>query len=272
MAKLVLITGASSGIGRETALEFASQGWNVAATMRNPDGIKDFDQTPNIRKFRLDVTDKESIASAFREVTQAWGKIDAVLNNAGYGLDGVFEAMDDEIIHKQFNTNVFGLMRVTREAIRHMRPHGAGKILMISSMGGQITFPLYSIYHSTKWAVEGFAESLHYELEQFNIQIKIIEPGIIQTEFVGRSREFVTPTHTTDYNGYLEKFQQAMAKSKNEGGDDPRKVAKTIVKAANSNSRKMRYVVGKPAPLLLRMRSILPDPAFFKIIKRSFNM
>ena len=160
MKKTVLITGTSSGIGKATVLEFAKMGWNVIATQRNPEKEKDFDAFPNVKMYSLDVTNLESIKQTISQVQRDYGKIDVVVNNAGYGVDGAFEAMSDEIIEKQFNTNVFGLMRVTREAIKHMRPNGGGMIIQISSMGGKITFPLYSIYHATKFAVEGFADSL----------------------------------------------------------------------------------------------------------------
>jgi short-subunit dehydrogenase len=166
MKKTILITGTSSGIGKSTAIEFAKKGWNVIATQRNPEKETDFKTFNNVKLYPLDVTNLDSITQVFKKVKEEFGTIDVVLNNAGYGVDGAFEAMSDEVIEKQFNTNVFGLMRVTREAIKAMRPSGGGTIIQISSMGGKITFPLYSIYHSTKFAVEGFTESLHYELAQ----------------------------------------------------------------------------------------------------------
>ena len=169
MKKTILITGTSSGIGKSTVFEFAKMGWNVIATQRHPENELDFKDLLNVKICALDVTNLESIKNAISLAEKNFGKIDVVVNNAGYGVDGAFEAMSDDIIEKQFNTNVFGLMRVTREAIKHMRPNGGGMIIQISSMGGKITFPLYSIYHATKFAVEGFTESLHYELSQFNI-------------------------------------------------------------------------------------------------------
>ena len=156
MTKTILITGTSSGIGKSTVIEFARKGWNVIATQRNPEKETDFNSFDNIKLYPLDVTNLESISKVFNTIKEEFGIIDVVVNNAGYGVDGAFEAMTDEIIEKQFNTNVFGLMRVTREAIKHMRPNGGGTIIQISSMGGKITFPLYSIYHATKFAVEGF--------------------------------------------------------------------------------------------------------------------
>jgi NAD(P)-dependent dehydrogenase (short-subunit alcohol dehydrogenase family) len=153
MKKTILITGTSSGIGKSTVFEFAKMGWNVIATQRNPEKESDFQSLPNVKLYALDVTDLDSITNTLTKVSREFGRIDVLVNNAGYGVDGVFEAMSDEIIEKQFNTNVFGLMRVTREAIKLMRPAGGGTIIQISSMGGKITFPLYSIYHATKFAV-----------------------------------------------------------------------------------------------------------------------
>ena len=140
MKKTVLVTGTSSGIGKATVFEFAKMGWNVIATQRNPENELDFNKLPNVKMYSLDVTNLESIKQTISQAQKDFGKIDVVVNNAGYGVDGAFEAMSDEIIEKQFNTNVFGLMRVTREAIKHMRPNGGGMIIQISSMGGKITF------------------------------------------------------------------------------------------------------------------------------------
>lgn len=271
MEKTVLITGTSSGIGKATVIEFAKMGWNVIATQRDPEHELDFDELPNVKLFYLDVTDLESIQQTMSQVQKDFGKIDVVVNNAGYGVDGVFESMSDEIIEKQFNTNVFGLMRVTREAIKHMKPKGGGTIIQISSMGGKITFPLYSIYHATKFAVEGFTESLHYELSQFNIKLKLIEPGPITTDFYGRSRQFIKPTDTNQYDSFIQKFNVAAEKVLKDA-EGPEVVAKMIFKSATNNSNQMRYTVGKPAPMLLMLRKLLTDKLYFLMVKKSYNL
>lgn len=266
MNKTVLITGASSGIGKAAARYFAEQGWNVAATMRSPEKENDFKMLTNVNLYALDVTRNESIAEAFKQILQDFGKIDVVVNNAGFGVDGVFEEMSDEVIQKQFDTNVFGLMRMTREAIKLMRSQGGGHIVQIASMGGRLAFPLYSIYHSTKWAVEGFSESLHYELLHLNIRIKIIEPGNIKTEFTGRSRHFVKPEKTDAYDAFVaqsDKITMDFAK----GGEDPKKVAAVIFKAANDQGNGLRYTVGAPAPLLMFLRKLLPLSWYIRIVK-----
>jgi short-subunit dehydrogenase len=271
MTKTILITGTSSGIGKSTVIEFARKGWNVIATQRSPEKETDFNSFDNVKLYTLDVTNLESITQVFKTVTEEFGTIDVVVNNAGYGVDGAFEAMSDEIIEKQFNTNVFGLMRVTREAIQHMRPNGGGTIIQISSMGGKITFPLYSIYHATKFAVEGFTESLHYELSQFNIKLKLIEPGPIVTDFYGRSRKFIKPDYTNEYDTFIAKFNDAAAKVMKDA-EGPEVVAKMIYKSATDNSIQMRYTVGKPGPLLLVLRKLLSDKLYFLMVRKSYNL
>lgn len=271
MKKTVLITGTSSGIGKSTVFEFARMGWNVAATQRTPEMESAFIALPNVKLYDLDVTNLESIKQTLAKVQTDFGNIDVVVNNAGYGVDGVFEAMSDEIIEKQFNTNVFGLMRVTREAIKLMRPNGGGTIIQISSMGGKITFPLYSIYHATKFAVEGFTESLHYELAQFNIKMKLIEPGPIVTDFYGRSRQFIKPTDSNQYDGFIQKFNEAAEKVIKDA-EGPEVVAKEIFKAATDNSNQMRYAIGKPGPILLILRKLLSDKLYFLMVRKSYNL
>ncbi|MEY3835828.1 MAG: hypothetical protein RI989_1256 [Bacteroidota bacterium] len=271
MKKNVLITGTSSGIGKATVHEFAKNGWNVIATQRTPEKETDFKNLPNVKLFPMDVTDLGSIKNTLALAQKDFGKIDVVVNNAGYGVDGAFEAMSDDIIEKQFNTNVFGLMRVTREAIKHMRPNGGGTIIQISSMGGKITFPLYSIYHATKFAVEGFTESLHYELAQFNIKMKLIEPGPIVTDFYGRSRTFIKPTDTNQYDGFIQKFNDAAEKVLKEA-EGPEVVAKMIFKSATDNSDQMRYAVGKPGPLLLALRKLLSDKFYFLMVRKTYKL
>lgn len=271
MAKTVLITGASSGIGEAAVAAFASRGWNVAATMRTVPPTNPFASFATVTCYPLDVTSGESIRHAFRSVIEQHGRINVVVNNAGYGVEGIFEGMSDEVIEKQFDTNVFGLMRVTREAIHHMRGQGGGTIIQVASMGGRLTFPLYSIYHGTKWAVEGFSESLHYELLPFNIRIKLIEPGIVRTQFTGRSKISVGATFTTDYDSHLDKIRKQTIEL-GKRAVAPEKIARGILKAATDKSNRMRYPVGYPAPSLLRLRRYIPDSWYFGLIKKMFKV
>ncbi|MBU3742078.1 MAG: SDR family oxidoreductase [Candidatus Kapabacteria bacterium] len=270
-AKTVLITGSNSGIGKAAATLFSQAGWNVAATMRTIESGADLKKLRGIRLYQLDVTDQTSVTNAFRDVTRDFGGIDVVVNNAGYGLAGVFEAITDEALERQFATNVLGLMRVTREAITHMRTRGGGTIVQISSMGGRMTFPLYAPYHATKWAVEGFSESLHYELKDLNIRLKLIEPGLIKTEFSGRSAEMIFPSEPNAYAPFVQKFTAAATKALKDAVD-PSIVAKVIVAASTDTSNKLRYPVGNPAPMLLRLRKLLSDNAFFGMIRKAYGI
>lgn len=258
------------GIGRATVEVFAEAGWNVAATSRSIDK-EQFSSQPNVHAYELDVTDQQSIEAAFENALQDFGTIDVVVNNAGYGLCGAFETLSNEQIRQQFETNVFGLMNVTRAAVSHMRPKGSGKIIQIASMGGRLTFPLYSIYHASKWAVEGFSESLQYELRQFGIQIKIIEPGVIKTAFYNTKKPDVWPGDSLGYENFVDAVMAANQQASN-NGRPPSQVARTILKAATSQSSKMRFVVGSPAPLLLAMRKILPERLFNYLIRSGYRI
>jgi NAD(P)-dependent dehydrogenase (short-subunit alcohol dehydrogenase family) len=269
--KTVLITGSNSGIGSETVKAFANAGWNVAATMRNTANDGALSKLPRVRVYRLDVTDAESVSSAFRDVIKDHGHIDVVVNNAGYGLVGVFESMTDDVLQRQFETNVIGLMRVTRAAISHMRERRSGTIVQVSSMGGRITFPLYAPYHATKWAVEGFTESLQWELEQVGIRVKLVEPGLIKTDFAGRSSEMSFLPSPNPYESFIAKFNTAATKALADAVE-PAIVAAAILKAATDTSSTLRYPVGNPAPMLLRLRKLLSDSMFFSIIRKAYKL
>ncbi|HEX8367647.1 MAG TPA: SDR family oxidoreductase [Pyrinomonadaceae bacterium] len=264
MNKVILITGASSGIGRETAKLFQTKNWKVAATMRAPEKAEDLRNIADVECFRLDVTDADSIKSAIAATIEKFGRIDAVVNNAGYGLVGAFEAATGAQIEKQFQTNVFGLMNVCREILPVFRERKKGIIVNVASMGGRITFPLYSLYHATKWAVEGFSESLQYEVEQFNIRIKIIEPGPIKTDFYDRSMDLTRRAGLTAYDGFIDRAMPNMQKA---GADAPggAVVAETIYEAVTDGSKKMRYPVN--SKMVLAARKLLPDSLFFKVVK-----
>jgi len=259
MKKTVLITGSSSGIGLETALLFHQNNWNVAATMRHPESRKTkLHEIDEIQKLHLDVKNKESIKSAIQSIIEKFGKIDAVINNAGFALVGPFEESSDVQIRDQFDTNVFGVMDVVREIIPHFRENKSGTIVNVASVGGRVTFPYYSLYHGTKWALEGFSESLQHELKEFNIKVKIIEPGPIKTNFYDTSMKFTSKEGSI----YKNKFEKAykMMNSFGEKGAAPKRVAKTIYTAVSRNNWKLRYPVGSMGMLLLRR--LLPDSIF----------
>lgn len=266
MKKTVLITGSSTGIGKSTALLFAKNGWNVIATMRTPENEKTLINYPNVFLAKLDVLNSESIENAIKEGIKKFGKIDVLVNNAGYGLVGAFEGMDLNQIKKQFDTNVFGLMDVTHKILPHFRTQNSGHIINIASVGGRVTFPLYSIYHGTKWAVEGFSESLHFELKQLGIKIKIIEPGAIKTDFYDRSTDRKLANLPSIYKEYVSRTMKKMDES-GDKGSSPDLVAKVIFKAANDQSNRLRYAAGLDACVLLFIRRFLPDRIYSKMVR-----
>ena len=267
MDKVVLITGASSGIGNETAKLFQSKNWKVAATMRSPEKAEDLQRIVDIECIKLDVTDPESIKSAINQTLEKFGRIDAVVNNAGYGLVGPFEASTDEQIERQYQTNVFGTMYVCREILPYFREQKRGIIVNLTSLGGRVSFPFYSIYNSTKWAVEGFSECLQFELEPFNIRIKIIEPGPIKTDFYSRSQDIASKEGLRDYKEPNDRVASYMQKSK-ETAPDGRVVAETIYDAVTDGSKKIRYTVNTKG--LLAIKRFMPEQIYYSIVKSVF--
>ncbi|MBK6263827.1 SDR family oxidoreductase [Marivirga sp. S37H4] len=271
MAKTILITGASSGIGKETAFYFAKKGWNVAATMRKPQNEKELKETDHLKLFELDVLNTGSIQKAIEATITAFGKIDVLLNNAGYGMAGVMEYASKESIQHQFDVNVFGLFEVTKQILPHFRQQKSGRIINISSMGGRVSFPLFTYYHATKYAVEGFSESLNYELNPLGIDVKLIEPGGVQTDFAGRSMNFVEG-NLTDYNQIQNKLHNALQGDEAAFPSKPTDVAKVIFEAATTSSKKMRYLVGKDAKMMVRMKKILGTNNFQRLVKRHYKL
>ncbi|MEM7563989.1 MAG: SDR family oxidoreductase [Pseudomonadota bacterium] len=268
--KTILITGASSGIGKTTAELFQSRGWNVAATMRNPDSASGSVEDPSTLVTRLDVTDPDSIASAVEKTIARFGNIDLLLNNAGYGAYGPLEAFSMEQVENQFSTNVIGLLAVTKAVLPHMRTAKSGMIVNISSIGGLMTFPLGSLYHGSKFAVEGLSESLHFELEPVGIRVKIVEPGMINTDFGGRSFVFETGDDMPEYQPAIEGMQRVMQHYA-ANVSPPEKVAEVIWQAANDSSNTLRYRAGDDAHALLDARKEQDDETFIGSIKNNMG-
>ena len=261
----ILITGASSGIGKATALRFQSEGWNVVATMRDP-ATSDLDHTDTMMVSRLDVTDPSSIKAAVSEAIDRFGSIDVLLNNAGYGAYGPLEAFTTDRIRRQFDTNVIGLLDVTKAVLPHMRASRSGAIINISSIGGQVTFPLGALYHGTKFAVEGLSEALHYELEPLGIRVRIVEPGMIKTDFGGRSFDFAMDESLGDYAPTAEAMGRVFGKLAS-NPSAPELVADVIWQAANTNSDQLRFRAGPDAVELLDKRKQQDDATFIGSIK-----
>ena len=266
MEKVVLITGASTGIGNETAKLFQTKNWKVAATMRSPEKAEDLQRIVDVECIKLDVTDQDSVREGIQTTLDKFGRIDAVVNNAGFAVVGPFEAASDEQIEQIFQTNVFGLMFVCREILPIFRTQKSGCIINVASMGGRITFPLYSIYHATKWAVEGFSEALQYEVREFNIKVKIIEPGPIKTDFYTRSLSIAKKEGLSAYDNFVARAMPNLEKA-GETAPDGRIVAEAIYDAATDDSWKMRYPVNSRA--ILTARRLLPDSLFLPMVRRA---
>ncbi len=246
MTQTVLITGASSGIGKTTAQLFAAKGWNVAATMRAPDRQAYFGR--DVLVTRLDVQDKASITAAVAMTAREFGGIDLLINNAGYGQYGLFEAIPPEKVREQFEVNVFGAMDVTRAALPHLRARKSAGIVNISSGAGLFTLPLMSLYCASKFALEGWSEALAYELASQNIFVKLIEPhgGVTQTKFVERQNgDAALPGEDlTAYDAYVEKTRAAFAGFAAARSISAEDVAEVIYKAATDGRPDLRYLVG----------------------------
>lgn len=271
MTKTIFITGASSGIGKVTAKLFQEKGWNVVATMRKPEAEDELGQLDNVLVTRLDVTDEASIKSAIDAAIEKFGKIDALLNNAGYGAYGPLEAFPMDAIKRQFNTNVIGLLAVTKAVLPHMRAAKSGVIVNISSIGGKMTFPLGTLYHGTKFAVEGMSEALHYELEPIGIKTKIVEPGMIKTDFGGRSFDFRNDESMSEYQGVVAGLMAAFGAA-GEGGSEPIVVAEVIWNAVTDGTNTLRYTAGDDAAEYMKNRKELDDETFIGGIKAQLGM
>jgi NAD(P)-dependent dehydrogenase (short-subunit alcohol dehydrogenase family) len=271
MKKTVLITGTSSGIGKDAAKFFQSKGWNVIASMRSPENEKELHSLQNTLVSRLDVLDLDSIASTVKAGIEKFGKIDVLVNNAGYGAYGPLESFPREKILRQFNTNVIGLMDVTRAVLPHFRKNKNGIIINISSMGGKMTFPLGSLYHGTKFAVEGITESLRYEVEQFGGRVKIVEPGAIATDFAGRSFDFNHDESMTEYQNIVSKITEVMPSMvKNAGPVNI--VSKVIYQAATDGKSKLRYMAGSDAKLYQRLSNLFGYNFIVYMNKKFFKL
>lgn len=267
----ILITGASSGIGKATALLFQSKGWNVIATMRSPEKEEELSQLENVHVTRLDVLDLASINTSIQEGIAKFGKIDVLLNNAGYGAYGPLEAIPRENMVRQFNTNVIGLLDVTRGILPHFRANKAGTLINVSSIGGRMTFPLGSLYHGTKFAVEGISEALSYELGSIGCKVKIIEPGAIATDFGGRSFDFQNDESLTEYQPIVGSLFGAFG-SVMDQASPASLVAEVIFEAATDESEKIRYTAGPDAEVFMQNRTAQDDSTFIGTIKSQFGI
>jgi NAD(P)-dependent dehydrogenase (short-subunit alcohol dehydrogenase family) len=273
ISKSVLITGCSTGIGRATAEHLAARGWNVYATARKPESIADL-AARGCKTLALDVCDDASMRTAVATVERAEGSVGVLVNNAGYGLEGAFEEVPMTDIRRQFETNVFGLVAMTKLVLPAMRRQRWGRIVNLSSMGGRLTFPGGAYYHATKHAVEALSDALRFEVKGFGIDVIVIQPGPIKTAF-GDTAGNVATTQDSPYaafNAVLEKQVRELYESGPMArfAAPPKAVAEAIEKAITAKNPKTRYKVTLAARVLMTLRSILPDRAFDTFLRTQF--
>lgn len=267
MTKTVLITGCSSGFGKLAAKKFQQEGWNVIATMRTPEKETELITLNNVLVTQLDVTDKNSIKSSIEEGILKFGSIDVLVNNAAYGGHSLFEEFTDKAIRAMYNTNVFGLMNVTREVLPIMRKQKGGTILNITSIAGLLGSPTTSVYCSSKYAVEGLSEALALELKPLNIVVKSLAPGGFGTNFIANCDSPKTDdpelkSYSQKLDAHIDGLRQNM---KQAGGkiSDPQDVADAMFKCA-TESTPIHNVVGADAEMLIGMRSSMPQQEFLQ--------
>ncbi len=273
ISKAVLITGCSTGIGRATAEHLAARGWNVYATARKPESIADL-ASRGCKTLALDVCDDASMRAAVTTVERAEGSVGVLINNAGYGLEGAFEEVPMTDIRRQFETNVFGLVAMTKLVLPGMRRQRWGRVVNLSSMGGKLTFPGGAYYHATKHAVEALSDALRFEVKGFGIDVIVIQPGPIKTRF-GDTAGNVASTKDSPYaafNAVLEKQVRELYESGPMArfAAPPEAVAEVIGKAIAATNPKTRYKVTLAARVLMGLRQVLPDRAFDAFLRTQF--
>lgn len=272
MSNTVLITGTSTGLGKATALYFAKKGWNVVATMRRPEAGHDLRTIDNVLVTRLDVQEPSSIETAIQSGIQRFGKIDAVINNAGFGLMGIFEGTPKEKVLEQFDVNVFGVMDVIRSILPHFRENKAGVILNVGSGAGVFTLPLLSLYCASKFALEGFSEALAYELSSQGIRVKMIEPGgVVTTNFGKRAgAEAAYNAQISDYDPFVAKAMTVFAGLREQRLATEEDVAKVIFDAATDGTDQLRYVATEDIQPLVKARRETSETEYIAFMRSQF--
>ena len=269
---VVLLTGASSGIGYDVAPLLVRYGYTVYGAARRVEKIEEL-ASEGVKALSLDVTDEASMEAAVQQVIDAEGRIDVLINNAGYGFYGAIEDVPIDEARRQFEVNLFGLARLTQLVLPHMRAQGRGRILNISSMAGRITMPLGAWYHATKYALEAFSDALRMEVEEFGIDVVIIEPGGIKTPW---GLIAVDHLEESSRNGvYAAQAQRVAANmrrlySPSSNLSEPKVISKTILRALEARRPKTRYLVGFGAKPSVFLHTVLPDRLFDKVARRIF--
>lgn len=269
----VLITGCSTGIGRAAAERLLADGRPVWASARSLDAIGDLADL-GARILAVDVTDEGSIVAAVKAVEAVHGAVGALVNNAGYGLHGPLEELDPAAVRQQFETNVFGLLRLSQLVVPAMRAQGSGRIVNVSSMGGRMTLPGGGAYHASKYAVEALSDALRFEVAGFGVQVSVVEPGPVLTDFVHTA---VSTSADDGAAGPYAAFRASLAA--NVAGayqsrwtaSSPVRVARAIRHAVTAVRPRSRYVVGPTARLLINARRVLPDVAWDALMERQYS-
>lgn len=265
--KTIFITGCSTGLGRATVELFSSRGWDVIATMRSPEREAQLGALPGVTLLALDVTRPEQITAAAQRAL-ALGPVDVVFNNAGYGLAGPLEGTTDEQLVAQIDTNLLGVIRTTQAFIPHFRERGAGVFIATTSIGGLAAFPFNSVYHATKWALQGWSESLAFELGKFGVRVKTVAPGGIRTDFTGRSLVL------TRHPAYADLVASVMAvfsdPARINSGSSAEQIAEVVYEAATDDLDRVTYVAGADAKTMLAQRLALGVDKFRKAIAENF--
>lgn len=266
MTKTIFITGSSTGLGRATALLFAQKGWKVIATMRNAAAETEL-QKAGITVMPLDVTNLPQIGETAKAAL-ALGPVDVLFNNAGYGLAGAFEGATDEQLRDELDTNLLGVMRVTQAFLPAMRERGEGTIITTTSIGGLVTFPFNSVYHATKWGLEGWSESLAYELAPFGIKVKTVAPGGIATDFASRS--LVMTQHGAYADAMAKVFSAFSNPERRKNASSAEKIADAVWDAVNDPDDRVSYVAGDDAKATYAQRLAAGVDAFRAGIRQAF--
>jgi NAD(P)-dependent dehydrogenase (short-subunit alcohol dehydrogenase family) len=275
-SKAVLITGCSSGIGRATALRLAGSAWKVYASARRPESIAEL-RDAGCQTLALDVTDEQSMQAAVDSIEQAEGAVGVLINNAGYSQSGAIETVPMEAVRRQFETNVFGLVRLTQLVLPKMRAQRWGKIVNLGSMGGRLSFPGGGHYHATKHAVEAISDALRFELRGFGIDVILLEPGLITTEFGEAATASMADTTIAGDDPYatFNATVGAVTKGAYDGpmrllGGGPDRVAKVIERALKRRHPPARITITPSAKLTIGMRRLLPDRAWDAAMRAQF--
>ena len=270
----VLITGCSTGIGRATAERLAAAGHTVYATARNESSIEDLADL-GCRTLALDVTDEASMKAAVDTVVAEEGAVGALVNNAGYSQSGAIETVAMEDVRRQFETNVFGLVRMCQLVLPGMREQGAGRIVNISSMGANFTFPGGGVYHATKYAVEAISDALRFEVKGFGVDVVVLQPGLIQSEF-GATASSEVDANDGPYAEFNANVARATTEAYEKGplaklGGEPDDVAKAVEKAITAKSPKIRQRITASAHLLVGQRRLMTDGLWDRFVGTQFK-